>query len=208
VSFQAPITMDATSTVNLEGDLIVAAGQSFTVHSTGPKLGTLDNKEGVDVSGTMTVDANLVQPGNNGDTSINITNGGHLTLVGSTTGGGIGVTSGTLEFAPLRTNPSAWRGEPGTDDCRQGPQFMHQSEETASNNFNAFLSFGLKGALQFDGVKGPLTVTLTGNELIVSALGSRSRTFAWHSPRSPTQHPSFRSRATKCCSILYRNQSQ
>ena len=69
VSFQAPITMDATSTVNLEGSLIVAAGQSFTVRSTGPKLGTLDNKEGVDVSGTMTVDANLAQPGNNGDTS-------------------------------------------------------------------------------------------------------------------------------------------
>ena len=62
---------------------------------------------------------------------------------------------------------------------------MHQPEETASNNFNAFLSFGLTGALQFDGVKGPLGVTLTGNELIVSAPGQKIADFRLAQPPEP-----------------------
>ena len=183
-TFLAPVTMDAASTVNLEGGLSVGAGQKFTVQSAGgPKLGTLNNDGDTNVAGTMTVDANLAQPGNSGNTYIGIDNCGDLILEGSTTGGGIGITSGTLEFA-------------------QSPGFLH-SPETASENFHAWLAFtGTAGALEFDGITGALSVhyNLTRDDLSVSNHGHVIADFHFAAAQQPYSAAEF---SVKGNEVLY-----
>jgi hypothetical protein len=175
---------DASVTlVNIEGGLIVGTGQHFSAYSTQPNhLGTVNNQGGgVNVSGTMTIAANLVQPGNNGNGQIDIINGGHLTLAGSVTGGGIGITSGMLEFAP-------------------SPQFLHQPE-TASEHFNAWLAFGgLDGALKFDGISGALSVNLALNDLTVSNQGHQIADFHLAQPQQPYSPAEFSVRGSE---VLY-----
>ena len=57
------------------------------------------------------------------------------------------------------------------------PQFQHH-QETASEHFNAGLSFGASGTIKFDGVKGPLTVSLTPSDyLTVSTHGHQIADF-------------------------------
>ena len=150
--------MDSTSTVNLEGPFNVAAGQNFGVYALGGGLGTLNNDWTTYVSGTMTIDANLVQPSDGLDYTsyqidnmIDVQNGGHLTLSGSTNGGNINIASGMLEFA-------------------QSPGFIYGGQETASENFHSTLNFGLgDAAVQFDGVIGSLIIGISPqmNEIAV-----------------------------------------
>jgi hypothetical protein len=165
--FSAPVVMDAASTVNLDGPFNVAAGQSFGVYALGSGLGTLNNDWTTYVSGTMTVDANIVQPGSELDqTSYQIdddfyvSNGGHLTLAGSANGGNVTIASGMLEFA-------------------QSPGFMH-GPETASENFHSVLNFGLgDAAIKFDGVMGSLMIGISPqvNEVAVFNQGQEIADF-------------------------------
>lgn len=139
-NWQAPVTMDGASTINLFG--LSSFDPKFTVNSSGPKLGTVNVYGPIGISGTMTIDANLVQHGIRGNNFINIINGGHLTLAGATPAGGDGINigSGMLEFAPA-------------------PQFIHQPE-TSSEQFKASLGFNGLGpaAIQFDGITGALSI--------------------------------------------------
>jgi hypothetical protein len=110
--FEAPVVMDSASTVNIEGNFTVA-NQNWGVYSIGRQLGTLNIADGpVAISGgIMQVNANMVQSSDPNDhfAHVEIFNGGHLMLAGSSSGGEIDITTGTLEFS-------------------QSPGFMHGPE--------------------------------------------------------------------------------
>jgi hypothetical protein len=97
---------------------------------------------------------------NNHFAHVEIFNGGRLMLAGSSSGGEIDITSGTLEFS-------------------RAPGFIH-SPETASESFTSKLAFnGSSGAVQFDGIVGELRIGFNQrlNEIAVFNHGQKIADF-------------------------------